>query len=190
MRNLIDAIWPGDGSLKTLLDLGCGDLWFTCGLPGVTKHVGIDLWKPYLEKAAEKGCPGFQSYEMDLQEYIRLQADDGFDVVVAIDVVEHFPEDRAKYVIEQMERVAARLCIVWTTLGFIEQGMYDNNGEYNPYQLHLWGPDPAYFREREWQVDEYPDWHGARGGAIFAYKWFKPADVRVPQDVIFGGLNG
>lgn len=172
MRNLIDDIWPKDDSLHTLLDIGCGDLWFTTGLPGIISHIGVDMFQPYLDKAVEKNIPGFKPYCMDLREYIRLQPESYYDAVVAIDVVEHFEEPEARSIIAQMERICKGLCIVWTTLGFIEQGEYDNNGVHNPLQKHLCAPQVDWFDvSNGWKVDTYPEWHGPRGGAIFAYNF-------------------
>lgn len=173
MRNLLDAIWPTDDSIRTLLDLGCGDLWFTAGLPGVVQHVGVDLWQPYLDRAAAKNAPGFRPERADVLEFMPRQADNSYHAVVAIDLVEHFKETAGKLLITDMERVAYKLVVVFTTLGFIEQGPYDNNGEFNPFQEHRWGPKPEDFEG--WQVDVHPDWHGPRGGAIFAYKFLQEA---------------
>lgn len=173
MQDLILEIWPDHEPIETLLDLGCGDLWFTVNLPGVKRHVGIDIWPNAIEKALEKAkghlVKCFEPYCMDLKEYVRLQPLDSFDCVVAIDVIEHLTEDEAAFLLTQMERVASKLIIVWTTLGYIEQGPFDNNGEPNPYQEHVWGPTAETFGEG-WKVTEHPEWHGARGGGIFAYK--------------------
>lgn len=184
MRNLIDAIWPTDGSINKILDLGCGDLWFTCNLPGVTSHIGIDIHQPSIDKAYAKNANGFKAYCMDIREFVRTQPADYFDAVLAIDAVEHFPEDDAMFLISEMLRTCKKLVVVWTTLGYIEQGEYDNNGEFNPYQKHLSAPTVEWFPKTEgWKVDTYPDWHGPRGGAIFAYNFMnkKPAIQIMPE---------
>lgn len=178
MRNLIDAIWPVDGSIRTLLDLGCGDLWFSYNLPGVEKHIGVDIWQPYLDKALEKNPIGFKGYCMDIREFVRLQAPASYDCIMAIDVIEHFEEEEAKWLVAQMDRIASKLVIVWTTLGHIFQAGVDNNGEPNPYQEHKSGPSVDWFPVSEgWQIQVHPDWHGARGGAIFAYKYINSKPI-------------
>lgn len=184
MRNLIDAIWPTDGSIKTILDVGCGDLWFTERLPGVDKHVGIDIHQPAIDKAKAKNVPGFTGLCMDLREYMRLLPDNSFDAVLGIDVVEHFDEDGFHWVLSEMIRVASQLVVVWTTLGYIEQGPVSNDGEPNEYQRHLYGPTVEDFEG--WEVDTYPDWHGARGGAIFAVKRIKPQKNQIPSYLLPG----
>lgn len=176
MRNLIEAIWPSDNSINTLLDLGCGDLWFTASLPGVTRHIGVDIWQNSLDKAIAKNVPGFKPYCTDIREFIRTQADSSYDCVAAIDVIEHFDEEEAKFLITQIDRVTSKLAIIWTTLGHIYQAGFDNNGLPNPFQRHLSGPTVEWFPEAEgWHVDTYPEWHGDRGGAIFVYKFKKAA---------------
>lgn len=175
MRNLIDAVWPPGGHIKTMLDLGCGDLWFTPGLPGVTRHVGVDIWEPAMEKAIAKNVPGFVPYRMDAREFVRLQAEASYDAVLALDFIEHFPEDEAKFLIGQVERIAKHLAVIWTTSGYIAQGPYDNNGDPNPHQEHFYGPTVEDFAG--WQVDVYPEWHQDRGGGIFAHKIIIPLPV-------------
>lgn len=178
MRNLIEAVWPTDGSIKRILDLGCGDLWFTYNLPGVEEHVGIDLHQPSLDKAWQKNPIGFKPLCMDAQEYCRLLPDGAFDAVLAIDFVEHLDEDRFRWMLGEIERVASQLAIIWTTMGYIEQGPFSNDGEPNKYQRHLYGPTVEDFEG--WKVDTYPEWHGARGGAIFAVKHIKPQKNDIP----------
>lgn len=178
MRELIDAIWPEHG-IKTILDLGCGDLWFTDHLTRDTEAeviVAVDLHEPSLVRARAKNIPGLTVYNMDIREYLRLRAEAAFDAVLAIDVIEHFDEDTANWLIGDIQRVAKHLVVVWTTLGFIEQAPYDNNGEFNKYQEHHYGPKPEDFEG--WTVDQYPEWHGARGGGLFCHKVIEPIPAR------------
>jgi cyclopropane fatty-acyl-phospholipid synthase-like methyltransferase len=171
MRDELLKIWRPD--IRTMLDLGCRDCWHTAGLPGVMRHTGIDIWPWALErgkhKAAGGGIPGFEPIQADALERLK-QFDAGeFDAVVAIDLLEHLEERRGPELLEHMARVTGKLAVVWTTLGYIEQGPYDVDGHYNEFEQHLWGPTPEFFNVRGWQVRSFPGWHGARGGAILAW---------------------
>lgn len=172
MRDELLKIWPR--GIKTLLDLGCRDCWHTSDLPGVTKHVGVEVWQPALERAFAKvaagGLPNFEGKNAEVVRYLSVRDDDEFDAVVAIDLLEHIEKDKALTMLDDMVRVSAKIAVVWTTLGFIEQGPHDVDGQPNPFEEHLWGPLPLDFAERQWQVQTYPDWHGSRGGAILAWK--------------------
>jgi len=172
VRNELLKIWPQD--VKTLLDLGCRDCWHTAGLPGIAHHVGVEVWHPALERAFAKvaagGLPNFEGVCADAVKYVQACRDGEFDVVVAIDLLEHIDESQGLVMLDWMVRASSKIAIVWTTLGLIEQGPFDVDGQPNPFEMHLWGPQPPDFAEKHWQVQTYPDWHGSRGGAILAWK--------------------
>lgn len=173
MRGELLAIWPPTRSIKTVLDLGCRDCWHTGGLPGVTRHVGVEIWPYALErarrKAAQGGLPHFEPVEAEALSYLRGCVDGGFDAVLAIDLVEHLTEPEGLELVDEMARVAGRLAAVWTTLGYIEQGPFDVDGNPNPYEEHKWGPRPAQFADKGWTGRSFPLWHGNRGGALLAW---------------------
>lgn len=170
-RALLEEIWPKDESFEVHLDLGCGDFWWTLGLPGVKRITGIDIWQDVVDKAREKVADyplPVLIYCTDLREFIRTQPDDYYGVVTLIDVYEHFEEDEARFILQQAERIAKKFIVVWTTLGYIEQAGVDPDGTPNPHQEHKYGPSVEDFEG--WEVLTFPEWHGARGGAILAYK--------------------
>jgi hypothetical protein len=170
MRDLILRAWRDD--LHTALDLGCGDLWFTENLPGITKLVGVDAFMDYLEKAQTKNLRHeFVPILDTIEHFIMTLRENEYDVTFLIDVVEHMSEEYVKNVLlDQIERTTKKLIIIWTTMGYIEQGEYDNNGTYNPLQKHLWGPVKEDFINKGYEVVEYPTWHGDRGGGLFVWK--------------------
>lgn len=176
MRNLIEEVWP-EGGLRTLLDLGAGDCWFTAGLPGVEVHVAVDLHEPALEKARAKNIPGLKTYAMDIREFVRTQAAGQYDAVLAIDVIEHLARDEALFLVREMDRIAKHIAIIWTTLGWIDQSEFDNDGNWNPYQKHVWGPMPSDFEGGDWKIEQHPEWHGERGGGLFIWKINEPPRV-------------
>lgn len=180
MRDQLLSIWPTEG-LHEILDLGARDAWHTAGLPGVRRHVGVDIWQPALDlgtaKAMAGSIPGWEPVLADALEYIVTQAAGSFDAVLAIDLIEHLPPTSARVLMAEMARVARRLAVIWTTYGFISQAAYDVDGNPNPYEAHKWGPDPDDFLRAGYQVRTLPDWHGPRGGAILAWHdvtWRKP----------------
>lgn len=174
MRDELLKIWPKDGSIQTVVDLGCRDCWHTAGLPGITRHVGVEIWPEALErgkqKAAAGGIPHFEPVHDNALAYLRGCKDGAFDAVLAIDLLEHLEESDGLDLLDEMKRVASRLAVVWTTLGFIQQAPYDVDGNPNPFEAHKWGPIPGQFIERGWRVRSYPMWHEKRGGAILAWK--------------------
>ena len=57
MRDQILSIWP-PGGLAEILDLGARDCWHTSGLPGVRRHVGVDIWPEALQRGTKKAQEG------------------------------------------------------------------------------------------------------------------------------------
>lgn len=171
MRNLIENIWPKD--IESIIDLGCGDLWFTAGLPGVVRHIGVDIWPEQLKLAAERRPVfGWEPVCMDALAYMRQCPDHYVDAVLAIDIIEHLEKEQGLELLDIMERVAKKLVICWSPLGMLERGPYNPDLTENPHQVHLWGPTPEIFIERGWQLNCFPVWH-QDGGAIIAWKFNK-----------------
>jgi len=172
VRDELLKVWPKDG-LATVLDLGCRDAWFTAGLPGVTRHVGVDIWPEALalgnEKAAAGHIPHFEGIQAEALQFCEMTPTGAFDAVLAIDLLEHLGALPASMLVKEMYRVASKLVVAWTTLGMIDQGPYDVDAKPNPYEQHNWGPTQAFFKGYNWQSTAYPDWHGDRGGAILAW---------------------
>jgi hypothetical protein len=174
MRDALLSIWPANGSIGSILDLGCRDCWHTAGLPGVTRHVGVEVWPEALERGIRKakagGIPNFEPVLAEGLGYLEGCPDGSFAGVLAIDLLEHFPQDKSVALLNEMERVASKLAVVWTTMGYIPQAPFDADGSPQPYEQHLWGPVPGLFTERGWSVNTYPEWHETRGGAILAWQ--------------------
>lgn len=168
MRNLIDAIWLK--GIESIIDLGCGDLWFTASLPGVIRHIGIDIWPEQLRLAEERRpVIGWEPIEADALAFLKSCGVGLVDAVLAIDIIEHLTEEEGLALLDEMPRVAKKLVICWSPLGFLKRGPYNPDLTENPHQVHMWGPMPKIFIERGWTVDTYPKWH-QDGGAIFAWK--------------------
>jgi hypothetical protein len=175
LRALIETMWPKEG-ISTLLDLGCGKMQWSLGLPGVEQHTGIDVWQPVIDETREivktHSLIPVKLLCMDVREFLITRAEASYDAVIALDLVEHFEEDEAKFMIGQVSRVAKHLAIVWTTLGYIYQAGVDPDGTPNPHQEHHYGPTEEDFDG--WEGMVFPTWHQDRGGGIFAYKHIEP----------------
>jgi hypothetical protein len=102
--------------------------------------------------------------------YCESLPEKSFDAVLAIDLLEHFPKADAERLLHEMERVASQLAVVWTTLGMIEQGPYDVDGVFNPYEKHQFGPSLGWLLGIGWEGRAYPWWHQDRGGALLGWR--------------------
>jgi len=102
-RIVRDLIGPGQG--QSVLDAGCGDGRFCYELRGQGFRVtGMD----YSDRAlafARAFCPDTEFIRQDLTQ---LQPDRTFDVVVLIEVLEHFPPDMVARVLASLRSCLAQ----------------------------------------------------------------------------------
>ncbi len=166
-------LFAADASLKRLIrqgekvaDIGCSDGRGSEVL-GKLNSTGFDIYEPALRAAVA----GRRCRRGVLADVRRLPLrDDAFDVVVSLDVVEHFPKAEALEFLGELERVARRLVIVLTPNGFVPQPP----GEDEPWQEHRCGFEPEEFKAIGYSVV-------GRGG---------PAILRGPYGAFRGGLIG
>lgn len=143
----------------SLLDVGCGAVSAVdriCATIPVT--VGIDAHAPTIARRRKDGPYG--RYEcvnaLDAGERFGPRS---FDVVVAMDVVEHFEKDVGYRLLDVLETLARHRVIVFTPNGFLAQGELDGN----PFQLHRSGWAAADFETRGYQVTGVNGWRPLRG---------------------------
>ena len=141
----------------SLLDVGCGSASPLTRMPvSVGRTVGVDLLPP---RSDERGRPASGHHEY-IQRDIRLLGDrfpaGSFDVVAALDVIEHLEEQEGWQLLSAIELIARRRVIVFTPNGFLPQLAYDGN----PHQVHKSG----------WTVDDFDD----RGYQMIGVHGWKP----------------
>jgi SAM-dependent methyltransferase len=114
------------------LDLGCGPSSPLRHCSWIKYSVGVEAFKPYLEKSKEKKIHTKYLYEkienLDFPE-------NSFDAVIMIDVLEHLPKETALSVLIKAEKWAKKKVILSTPNGFVGQPIIDEN----PYQKHQSG---------------------------------------------------
>ncbi|MFA5883693.1 MAG: class I SAM-dependent methyltransferase [Acidimicrobiia bacterium] len=149
-----------------VLDVGCSDGRGSEVLSGVGA-AGVDIYRPNLALARDT-----DRRTTVVQADVRAlpYRDGAFDVVVALDVVEHFTKPDALALITELERVAADRVVLATPRGFLPQpGTADE-----PWQEHRCGFEVDELRSLGYAV------HGIGG----------PARLRGPYGVFVGGVLG
>lgn len=142
---------------KSVLDLGCGQssMLQYCDVP---YSVGVEYWKPYIEESQKKGIHN-EYVNADITE---LEMDRGqFDAVMLIDVLEHIEKLKAKVLMWEMERWAAKKVIISVPNGFLPQG--DSYGDGNIKQHHVSGWDTREFEAMGYRVRGFDGWRPLRG---------------------------
>ena len=146
IARILDAIPP---STRTLLDVGCGRgiigalcrIYRTC-----ERLVGVDGHSPSLDHCRRHSLYD-ELMERDLTDDLLPFADEEFDVVSCVEVVEHLSRAAGEALLSELERIG-KLVVVSTPNGFLDQGELDDN----PYQRHLSGWTARDFRRRGYRV--------------------------------------
>lgn len=123
-NGLFDLIRAETGPADTILDLGCGILHqTTCrrygpGLPESGEfsmiecggYLGCDLFDRYLD-AVKRHIP---TIKLDVQEAGERFRPYSYDVVIALDVVEHLEPDAARKLAVDMKSIARKAAVIFT----------------------------------------------------------------------------
>jgi len=143
---------------QTGLDLGCGA---GSRLPfDRLRWYGLDQHLPSLARARRRG--GYRGLVCaDVRHLARVVRPSAVDVVVALDVVEHFDKSDGLALIEGMERVARRRVILVTPNGLVPQE--PSTLEHNPWMAHRSGWTVEELRGLGYRVRGYSGWKGCAG---------------------------
>lgn len=137
------------GPWESFLDVGCGEQSYVAA--EVAAHipytVGVDKHQQAIELARSTGP--YSRYEcLDVLEIERFFGPKSFDVVMALDVIEHLPKEQGWELLDAMEATARNRVVVFTPNGYLPQHEFDGN----PYQAHLSGWRAGEFQQRGYRV--------------------------------------
>lgn len=165
IRTKLEKLSSKIGRPLRILDLGCGIINHTKDILNsdiCMKYTAVDAHKPYLDLIEENS----KLIKINLEALEYLNINEGYldyDVILALDVLEHFEKEDAYLFIEKMFDSGALLIYIFTTEGFQEQ----NDG-------HGWGSN-----NEKWQKH--------RCGFTYdemVYEMFKVERVKAPYDAL------
>lgn len=137
---------------KSVLDVGCGR---NSPLAKIKKNFysfGIDVFEPSIKES--KKTKIHDKYKVgNILKLNLLFKPKSFDVVMALDVVEHFKKKEGLQLIKDIENIAKKKVIIFTPFGFTQQHPYDGN----PFQSHKSGWNISELEEMGYKV------YGMRG---------------------------
>jgi hypothetical protein len=119
--------------------------------------MNVDIYKPYVDYLqTQKFAAGVVEFTCkDVVLWLAEQPEGEYDVVLLIDLLEHFEQARAGFVVRLCKHVARRKIIVFSPLGECKQGPSDGNG----YQRHLSTLTSAGLETLGFRVEVLPAFH-------------------------------
>jgi len=152
--------------IESLLDVGCGSNSpirpFSKKIPRV---VGVDNFQPSIDKSRAAGIHG-EYRRMNVLEMDKDFPPRSFDVVMALDLIEHLEKKDGLRLLASMERIARRKVVIFTPNGFQEQFEFDGNLS----QVHKSGWDIDEMRSYGYRVRGIHGWKALRGECA-VIKW-------------------
>jgi hypothetical protein len=129
------------GEIVSILDVACG-------LPLKSKfidaqiRVGVDIHEEYF-KHIESEVP-YVVVKYDVRKLDEIFIPKSFDLVIALDIIEHLEKEESLRMIAACERIARRAVILETPKGYIPQNMDIQGHGADEWQTHRCG----------WEVEE------------------------------------
>lgn len=155
--------------METVLDVACGARSPLSEFKKTFYSVGIDIFKPSIEKS--KKAKLHDEYKignvLSLDKFFKKKS---FDAIVALDIIEHLEKKDGFKLLDQMEKIAKKKIIILTPYGFTQQHPFDKN----PHQVHKSGWYPNEFLKKGYNVFGMRGFRFIRGEyATIKYKpWF------------------
>jgi SAM-dependent methyltransferase len=145
------------GRSRSVLDVGCGTMERLSAVPAQIR-VGVDAHRPYLTHRVADDLAVPVNYDARRMMEIFLPA--SFDLVMLIDVIEHFQKDEALEILDAVERIARSRVIVFTPRGEFPQAGFDAYGlGGEEFQEHRSSWEPADFEARGYSTVVFPGLH-------------------------------
>jgi ubiquinone/menaquinone biosynthesis C-methylase UbiE len=143
---------------KSLLDVGCGDSSPIKSFSKKLYCVGVDSFKPSIEKSKKLKIHN-KYYKVNVLDIGKKFKPNSFDCVLASDLIEHLTKKQGLRLINMMEKIAKKKVIIFTPNGFLSQRIYENN----PWQLHKSGWSVEEMKKKGYYVIGINGWKYLRG---------------------------
>jgi SAM-dependent methyltransferase len=136
----------------SVLDIGCGqgELMSSMKRRVNAYCVGLELYLPYLYEAKKKRSHD----DFILADARKIPVKPrSFDAVLASQVIEHMSKNDGLEMLDTIERIAKKCCVVAVPVGFIPyEPLNVQDLDENPLQKHLTGYNTAEFQQRRYEV--------------------------------------
>lgn len=133
-------LWPWkEGQIVTILDVACGLSFKSKYIPAQIR-VGVDIYDEYF-KHIETDVP-YAVVKYDVRKLKDIFVPKSFDLVIALDIIEHLEKEESLELIKQCEEIAKLGVIIETPKGYIPQNLDIQGHGGNEWQTHRSGWEP------------------------------------------------
>lgn len=127
------------GACACVLDVGCGEKSPIHPFSDQLDATGVEGFEPSLNISKKLGI--HKNYiRLELLDIGKKIAENSYDCVLCLDVIEHFEKEESKKFIKVLEKIARKRVVLSTPNGFVPQGAVGGN----EFQVHRCG----------WEVEE------------------------------------
>lgn len=128
-----------EGEIVSILDVACGLSLKSKFIPA-TIRVGVDIYDKYFEHI-EAEVP-YVVIKYDVRRLEEIFVPKSFDLVIALDIIEHLEKDESLSMIKQCEEIAKKAVILETPKGYTPQDIDIWGYGGHTYQTHRCGWEP------------------------------------------------
>jgi SAM-dependent methyltransferase len=143
---------------ESVLDVGCGygrwchlmqSNYWEAGLAKPPVVDGFDAFEPNVERCRQSGC-----YRNVWHQVLPSPIKGRWDTVLAVEVLEHVPQEGVDDTVERLELAAERRVVITMPRNAMvgERGGLEQIGGFNEYEAHRSSLPISYFRSRGYQV--------------------------------------
>lgn len=143
-KNNIVSIFPGLPDFSSVLDVGCG-LSLKSKFIKADIRVGVDIFPEYFNHI-EAEVP-YVVIKYDATRLHEIFVPKSFDLVIALDIIEHIEKSDAIFMIRELEKIARKAVILETPEGFVPQNI----------DILGWGGDRYQTHRSGWEKKELED---------------------------------
>lgn len=138
-----EGMWPWkDDEIVSVLDVACGLSFKSKYIPAQIR-VGVDIHEEYF-KHIEIDVP-YVVVKYDVRKLDEIFIPKSFDIVIALDIVEHLEKEESLKMMAYCEQIARKAVIIETPEGYVPQNMDIQGHGADEWQTHRCG----------WEVEEF-----------------------------------
>lgn len=146
------GLWPWkEREIISVLDVACGLSLKSKYIPAQIR-VGVDIYEKYFEHI-EADVP-YVVVKYDIRKIRDIFMPKSFDLVIAVDIIEHITKDEGWELMRQCEEIARKAVIFETPKGYVPQNIDIQNHGGDEWQTHRSGWSTADFIDHGYKVLE------------------------------------